>query len=90
MSGGRRFDDRGDPGTDLRGSDEERQRDLGGSGLRRVVVDELGLAGLELDEHTAERRCHDGFHQRAMIVDTKRLAISPASFGLAPRCRATA
>ena len=83
-------DDRDDPLTRLVGGDQQRQRDAGGSGRRLLVVDELGLARLEIDVDAPERRRDESLHQRAMIVETKRLAIRPASFASAPRCRATA
>ena len=83
-------DDRRDPRARLVGRDQQRQRDAGRPGGRRFVVDELGLAGLEIDEDAAERRRHEGLHQRAMIVETNRLATRPASCASAPRWRATA
>ena len=83
-------DDGHDPGARLGGGDDERQGDLDAAGRRRIVVDELGVVALEIDEHAPERRRHPRLHQRAMIVETNRLAISPASCGPTPRSRAAA
>ena len=49
-------DDGDDPLATLVGGDQQGQRDTGGSGCRRLVVDELGLARLEIDVDAPERR----------------------------------
>ena len=83
-------DDGHDPGPDLVGGDEKRQRDVRGRGRRWLVVHEHGVAALEIEEHRAERGRGVRLHQRAMIVETNRLATAPASCGSRPRWRATA
>ena len=67
-------DDGDDPRAHTCGRDDERQRHLDVLRDRRVVVRQLRFLALEVDPEAAERRRDESLHQRAMIVETNRLA----------------